>query len=286
MKPSSFSLSFSSLLAFFFISSFILTKTHGLIRHKKLVVTDPKVIPGRYIVEFSQHNESQPFADHLKAAFHNHVEINEHFDHPLFRGISFNIDDPNYSSFTVSRYDVQLEKMLDQDHISAIYPVNKLSRPDLTMHTFGEDSDYIAEALSPHRLTQVDRVHEELNNMGEGITVGIIDTGIDYFHPALGNGFGKGFKVALGEDLVGNEYDSNDRRPIIKPNPTPLDNCGAESGAEGHGTHVAGIVAGYESNFTGVAPKATLGMWRVFGCKGSTGNDIIIKALLKAYDAG
>jgi hypothetical protein len=27
-------------------------------------------------------------------------------------------------------------------------------------------------------------------------------------------------------------------------------------------------------------------MWRVFGCTGSTGNDIIIKALLKAYDVG
>lgn len=29
-----------------------------------------------------------------------------------------------------------------------------------------------------------------------------------------------------------------------------------------------------------------LKMYRVFGCKGSTGNDIIIKALLKAYDDG
>lgn len=27
-------------------------------------------------------------------------------------------------------------------------------------------------------------------------------------------------------------------------------------------------------------------MWRVFGCDGSSGNDVIIKALLMAYDAG
>lgn len=27
-------------------------------------------------------------------------------------------------------------------------------------------------------------------------------------------------------------------------------------------------------------------MWRVFGCKGSVTNDIVIKALLMAYDAG
>jgi subtilisin family serine protease len=35
-----------------------------------------------------------------------------------------------------------------------------------------------------------------------------------------------------------------------------------------------------------VAPEAELGMWRVFGCTGSTSNDIVIKALLKAYDIG
>lgn len=27
-------------------------------------------------------------------------------------------------------------------------------------------------------------------------------------------------------------------------------------------------------------------MWRVFGCNGSTGDDIIMKAMIAAYDAG
>ncbi|CAO3643371.1 unnamed protein product [Cunninghamella echinulata] len=135
-------------------------------------------------------------------------------------------------------------------------------------------------------MTQVDRVHSELKNTGKGIVVGILDSGIDYTHPALGGGFGKGFKVAFGEDLVGDEYDARDPNPIVKPGPTPLDNCGAESGASGHGTHVAGIIAGKDKTFKGVAPDATLGMWRVFGCNGSVNDDIIIKALLKAYDAG
>ena len=73
---------------------------------------------------------------------------------------------------------------------------------------------------------------------GEGIRIGIIDTGIDYLHPALGGGFGAGFKVAGGYDIVNNDND-------------PMDD-------NGHGTHVAGIVAAsFGSGGTlGIAPDA------------------------------
>jgi hypothetical protein len=40
--------------------------------------------------------------------------------------------------------------------------------------------------------------------------------------------------VRYGEDLVGDKYDSNEANPIIRPGPTPLDNCGAESKASGN----------------------------------------------------
>jgi hypothetical protein len=39
--------------------------------------------------------------------------------------------------------------------------------------------------------------------------VAIVDTGVWYYHPALGGGFGPGFKVAGGYDLVGNACKSN-----------------------------------------------------------------------------
>jgi len=35
-------------------------------------------------------------------------------------------------------------------------------------------------------MTGVDYVHKTLKYMGKGVKVGIIDTGIDYTHPALG----------------------------------------------------------------------------------------------------
>lgn len=104
---------------------------------------------------------------------------------------------------------------------------------------------------------------------------------IDYTHPALGNGcFGEGCLVSYGYDLVGDDYNANKG---TKPNPDndPMD-CG------GHGSHVAGIIAAQpnEYNFTGVAPGVTLGAYRVFGCEGTSGSDILISSFLKAYQAG
>lgn len=64
-------------------------------------------------------------------------------------------------------------------------------------------------------------------------------------HPALGGGFGKGFKVIKGYDLVGDAYTGLN---TPKPDSDPLDACGADSEASGHGTHVSGIIAGYDKS--------------------------------------
>lgn len=56
----------------------------------------------------------------------------------------------------------------------------------------------------------------------------------------------------------------------------------------GHGTHVAGIVAAQENDygFIGGAPDATLAAYRVFGCSGSAGNDVLIAAFNQAFEDG
>ncbi|PWH18606.1 MAG: hypothetical protein DDG59_05595, partial [Anaerolineae bacterium] len=160
------------------------------------------------------------------------------------------------------------------------------------------------------------------NYQGEDIKIGVIDTGIDYIHTNFG-GPGSGYatqdftsitevgnlfptlKVVGGYDFVGDDYDA-ENNPIPVPDPDPMD-------CNGHGSHVAGTVAGFgvltdgstyqESgadtyanlkNLTqqqyidkfrigpGVAPKAELYALRVFGCEGST--EVIEQAIEWAMD--
>ncbi|KAJ3213181.1 hypothetical protein HDU67_003196 [Dinochytrium kinnereticum] len=144
--------------------------------------------------------------------------------------------------------------------------------------------------LSPesiHSITGVNDVRSKLGLTGKGVKVAIVDSGIDYRHEALGGGFGPNFKVAFGYDLVGD-------RAARRPDADPLDNCSEDS----HGTHVAGIVGADARNirnatwatevpFTGVAPEAILGAYRVFNCLGGgTGSDIITEAIYRAAADG
>lgn len=96
---------------------------------------------------------------------------------------------------------------------------------------------------------------------GRGVRVAIIDTGIDYTHPDLGGGFGPGYKVAGGYDFVNNDFDPRD------------DN--------GHGTHVAGIVAA-NGRLKGVAPDARLVAYKVLGADGGGKSSDIIAAIERA----
>ncbi|KAI9594401.1 peptidase S8/S53 domain-containing protein [Syncephalis fuscata] len=108
---------------------------------------------------------------------------------------------------------------------------------------------------------------------GRGIKIGIIDSGIDYKHPALGGCFGPGCKVAYGYDFVGDAYDGKNN-PISDED--PMDEC------NGHGTHVAGIIAGRSKEITGMAPDATLGAYRIFSCNNKAPPGIVMKALDRA----
>jgi minor extracellular serine protease Vpr len=167
-------------------------------------------------------------------------------------------------------------------------------------------------------------VWDGLNGLhGEGIKVGIIDTGIDYTHanfdgPGTIAAWNAAFatstlapdpllvgpaapRVKGGTDLVGNDYAAGGTpaQQIPHPDPNPLD-------CNGHGSHVAGTAAGngvladgttyhgpYNANTIssnswgigpGVAPKADIYAIRVFGCTGST--NVVVDAIDWAVDNG
>ena len=77
-------------------------------------------------------------------------------------------------------------------------------------------------------MSGVDKLHK-IGIKGRGVRVGIIDTGVDYRHPALGGGFGKGRKIAGGYSWV------SDNGTLVNTT-DPLATC--YGGA--HGSPVAG----------------------------------------------
>ncbi len=83
----------------------------------------------------------------------------------------------------------------------------------------------------------------------------MVDDGVYYNHPLLGGGFGTGFKVIGGHDF--NPGHEEDEDPTADPTMTT-----------GHGTHVAGIIAGKSEFFSGVAPDANILAYKIFGFTG------------------
>jgi subtilisin family serine protease len=70
---------------------------------------------------------------------------------------------------------------------------------------------------STHVMTGVDKLHAE-GYFGQGIRIGIIDSGIDYTHPSLGGAIGPGNKVIGGYDFVGDAFTGlQDSVPIPDP---------------------------------------------------------------------
>ncbi|KAI8377474.1 peptidase S8/S53 domain-containing protein [Radiomyces spectabilis] len=262
-----------------------------------------RAIAGRYIVEFDDtfSGTSRQFLSDFEQGMQRQrpsfksqqlrCNITQEYTSNVFRGVSLRLSANQQQQLNVSSAQSSetewLKYMLEQHYVKRVFPVVEVPRPEAVYATraaFPGIFGRIDDLPFSHGMTQVNRVHRELGLYGKGVVVGIIDSGVDYNHPALGGGFGKGYKIQFGEDLVGDNYNVNDP-DSIQPKLTPLDTC---KGANGHGTHVAGIIGAEDKkyNFTGVAPQATLGMWRVFGCTGSSTNDLIIKALILAYEAG
>lgn len=159
------------------------------------------------------------------------------------------------------------------------------------------------------------------NLTGQGVKVAVIDTGVDYTHADFGGPgtaaawtaaqanstgaaapslFGPAApKVKGGWDFSGDAYDAGVAGSVPQPDSNPLD-------CNGHGTHTSGTATGFGVLSTGatfagpygastisgntwkvgpgVAPKADLYAYRIFGCEGSS--DLAILAINMAVADG
>ncbi|EEY23887.1 conserved hypothetical protein [Verticillium alfalfae VaMs.102] len=179
--------------------------------------------------------------DNVKSSIESRIgnKIVKSFKGNIFKGISIETSVENAESLHMKKNvanvwrskTVQLDPALD-----------KQDQPD----------DAGASNYSIHHMTGVDRLHAE-GIRGQGVTVAIIDTGVQYTHPAM-------FVYSLDmRPLRLIKLQGYPRGPFEKePDDDPFD-------IDGHGTHVAGIIAGLTENWAGVAPDATLKSYKVFG---------------------
>ncbi|GAA5999864.1 hypothetical protein JCM10207_005946 [Rhodosporidiobolus poonsookiae] len=141
-----------------------------------------------------------------------------------------------------------------------------------------ELASYADDTFGPHVMAGVDKLHAQ-GLLGEGVRVGIIDTGVDYLNPILGGCFGPGCPISFGASFVASStHENEDGTAQTTYSSDPYTNCTE------HGTHVTGIVAARANSlgFSGVAPRAEVGHYRIFDCEESTGEDVVVAALLQA----
>ncbi|RSZ60740.1 S8 family serine peptidase [Massilia atriviolacea] len=104
------------------------------------------------------------------------------------------------------------------------------------------DKPMIAIALDASRpLIRADQVENTLGIAGGGVRVGVLDSGVDFTHPALAPVMGSQFDftgTGVGDLL-------------------------------GHGTHCAGVVASTDGTRRGVAPRALVSDYKILDANGS-----------------
>lgn len=123
---------------------------------------------------------------------------------------------------------------------------------------------------------------------GAGVSIAVIDDGVDYMHPDLGGAAlpasgGSNNKVIGGRDMVGLDISS----PVEDDDPMPDADPTKGISGNSHGTSCAGIAAGnvpaggggQGDYIGGVAPQAKIYALKVFDAAGGGSSSFSIKAL-------
>lgn len=145
------------------------------------------------------------------------------------------------------------------------------------------------EQIEPYMMEsipylQIDKLHTE-GYTGEGIKVGVLDTGIDYNHPDLDGVYAGGY------DMVDDDNDPMETTYQDWIDSEQPEYNGSNSYYTEHGTHVAGTIAGEGDNSSehrikGVAPEVDLYGYRVLGPYGSGTSENVIAGIDRAIAEG
>ncbi len=125
----------------------------------------------------------------------------------------------------------------------------------------GGSFDWMPENTDIWKQIGLDSGHSQSQNLGAGTIVAVIDTGVDYTHPALSDAMMPGW------DFYDNDNDPFDEGIMF------------ENRGTGHGTHIAGIIRQ-------VAPRATILPIRILGPDGTGTIADLATAILWAEEQG
>ena len=125
---------------------------------------------------------------------------------------------------------------------------------------------FLADSVPLIEADKVQNIFYGDNNInGSGETICVIDTGVDYTHPALGGCTTEQFLNGDCEKVItGYDFGNDDLDPID---------------FHGHGTHVAGITASEDYTYRGVAPGAKIAALKVFANDGTGRTSNAISAI-------
>ncbi|MFC3979373.1 S8 family serine peptidase [Streptosporangium jomthongense] len=135
------------------------------------------------------------------------------------------------------------EEIAALPEVTAVEPVAKIEMPKKPKPKPDKARSKAAAGVEWNiDMVKAPQVWNDLHNRGEGIVIGVIDSGMDFTHPALIGSY-RGTRADGSVDHNYNWFDAYGACPSAAP-------CDKD----GHGTHVTGIAAGAEG--IGVAPGA------------------------------
>jgi subtilisin family serine protease len=161
----------------------------------------------------------------------------------------------NASSGVISVRDDPKRYPMTRD-LSPSHHLRRVQQRNLQQTWDGQSTGYGIE------LTQVDQLRSATGLDGAGITVCVIDTGLDVTH----------------EDFNTTGYSGV----------TLIDGSEWSSDSSGHGTHVSGIIAAADNTIglVGVAPRATIYTVDIFGDNGYSYASALVDGVYRCRDAG
>ncbi len=197
------------------------------------------------------------------------------------------------SNIILVKDEKELEKYLNDENVEYIEPNYKLhkvgSLPRLVPNDEFFDYQWALEKIrAPESWYELDNTDTSSN---QTVYIAVLDTGVDYTHPDLRGSIWLNIDETTGTDNNGNGIDDGCENNVDDDNNGYTDDCygwdatsakGSAFDEDGHGTHIAGIIAAITNNNQGIAGATWKTDIKIIPCKmlDSSGQGEILDELL------